>query len=91
MRSACKLHQAIKDGRRSRVARLPSAGRSDQVRDAELDQPDDDEENEQSAEGPTHRVGQERHGLIVGSAPPFSQAFLPEITEQTGPLASPTS
>jgi hypothetical protein len=50
-----------------------------------------DEENEQSAEGPTHRVGQERHGLIVGSAPPFSQAFLPEITEQTGPLASPTS
>ena len=30
-----------------------------------------DEKNEQSAEGPTHRVGQERHGLIVGSAPPF--------------------
>jgi hypothetical protein len=46
------LQQALNEGRRSRIARLPSGGRSDHVRDAELDQPDDDEENEKSAEGP---------------------------------------
>jgi ribosomal-protein-serine acetyltransferase len=41
------------------------------VRDAELDQPDDDEENEQSAEDPPHRVGEERHAWIVRPPPPF--------------------
>jgi hypothetical protein len=42
------------------------------VDDAEVDQPEDDEQDDESAEGPANRVGKQRHSaLIVRPPPPF--------------------